>query len=138
MFFLEKATVFRYSYGTSRPWIEQRLSQGLDILLEIDWQGARQIKEKLGHCCESIFILPPSFDVLEQRLRQRKQDASEVIAHRMEEAAAEISHYPEYDYLVINEDFEQAKEDLKSIVRAQRLRRQKQQLSRADLLAQFA
>lgn len=135
--FLESATVFEYNYGTSKRWIQERLDKGIDILLEIDWQGARQIKQKFQQNCVSIFVLPPSLAVLEARLRSRKQDADDVIAHRMEKAEAEISHYPEYDYLIINEDFERAKIELKSVITAERLRNQSQQQRCAELLAQF-
>lgn len=136
--FLESATVFEYNYGTSKHWIQERLDQGIDILLEIDWQGARQIKQKFQQNCVSVFVLPPSLEVLESRLRSRNQDADSVIAHRMEKAEAEISHYPEYDYLIINQDFERAKTELKSVITAERLRAGYQQKSHPELFGQFA
>lgn len=135
--FLESATVFGHSYGTSKRWIEERLARGLDILLEIDWQGARQIKQLFPEKSVSIFILPPSLMILETRLRARKQDSNEVIAHRMDQAKAEIAHYSEYDYLVINDDFHNARRDLKAILNADRLRFSKQQLRYAEMLGQF-
>lgn len=136
--FLENATVFKYNYGTSREWVEEKLDQGFDVLLEIDWQGARQIKQKFSQDSVSIFVLPPSLAALENRLRARKQDSNDVIAHRMEKAAAEISHYAEYDYLVINEDFHHARRELKSIITAERLKNLRQQQRHAELLKQFS
>ena len=136
--FLESATVFEYNYGTSKHWIQERLAHGIDIFLEIDWQGARQIKEKFQQSCVSVFILPPSLSALEIRLRSRNQDADDVIAYRMKKAMAEISHYPEYDYLIINKDFECAKAELKAVVIARRLRNLCQQQHYAKLLAQFS
>ncbi len=120
--FLEYAEVFGNYYGTARHTVERALRQGQDVLLEIDWQGARQVRRR---CAESvgIFILPPSRDVLRQRLRARGQDDEAVIERRMAEAVSEMSHYGEYDYLVINDDFDQALKELVSIVQARRLRR---------------
>lgn len=120
--FLERASVFGHHYGTSREWVETHLAKGFDILLEIDWQGARQIKAQYKTSSVSIFILPPSLAILESRLRARKQDSNEVIRYRMEKASAEIAHYPEYDYLVFNEDFDIARRELKAIITAERLR----------------
>lgn len=120
--FLERAKVFGYQYGTSREWVETHLAKGFDILLEIDWQGAQQIKAQFQSSSVSIFILPPSLAILESRLRARKQDSNEVIRYRMERAADEISHYPAYDYLVFNEDFDIARRELKAIIVAERLR----------------
>ncbi len=132
--FLEYATVFDNYYGTSRAWVEQHLAEGTDIILEIDWQGARIIREKLPGAI-GIFILPPGREVLEQRLRQRGEDDEATIARRMRDAMEEMSHYREYDYLVLNDDFQEALEDLAAIVRACRLRQdiQKRRLS-AQLL----
>ncbi|EOW6771448.1 guanylate kinase [Cronobacter muytjensii] len=125
--FLEHAEVFGNYYGTSRAAIEQVLATGVDVFLDIDWQGARQIREKMPHA-RSIFILPPSKEELNRRLRGRGQDSEEVIAKRMAQAVAEMSHYAEYDYLIVNDDFDTALSDLKIILRAERLRmsRQKQ------------
>lgn len=124
--FLENAQVFDNFYGTARQTVEENLSQGLDVILEIDWQGAQQIKKLLPDSL-SIFILPPSTDILQQRLRNRGQDDEQIIARRMRDAVAEISHYDEFDYLVVNDVFEQALEELKSILIANRLTRQRQQ-----------
>ena len=124
---LEHAEVFGNYYGTSREAIEQVLASGVDVFLDIDWQGAQQIREKMPHA-RSIFILPPSKIELDRRLRGRGQDSEEVIAKRMAQAVAEMSHYAEYDYLIVNDDFDTALGDLKTIIRAERLRmsRQKQ------------
>ncbi|MHB8622104.1 MAG: guanylate kinase [Sulfuricaulis sp.] len=114
--FLEHAKVFDYSYGTSRAATENLLRQGKHIILDIDWQGARAIKEKMPESV-SIFILPPSRAALEERLRQRGQDTPEVIARRMRAAVSEMSHYPEFDQVVVNDDFAAALYDLKAIIR---------------------
>jgi guanylate kinase len=123
--FFEYASVFGNYYGTARQTVESTLQQGRDVLLEIDWQGARQIR-KLVPECVSIFILPPSRHTLEQRLRARGQDDAETIWRRMREAIAELSHYAEYDYLVVNDHFETALSDLRSIIQSQRLRGDRQ------------
>lgn len=125
--FLEHAKVFENYYGTSRLAIEQTLATGVDVFLDIDWQGAQQIRAKMP-TARSIFILPPSKDELDRRLRGRGQDSEEVIAKRMAQAVAEMAHYAEYDYLIVNDDFNLALSDLKTIIRAERLRlsRQKQ------------
>lgn len=119
--FLEHAQVFDHCYGTARATVEGILDTGSDVLLEIDWQGARQIKQQMPSC-QTIFILPPSREALLHRLQSRGQDDGDTIARRMGEAIAEMSHYNEYDYLVINDDFDQALADLASIVNASRLR----------------
>ncbi|WP_428773738.1 guanylate kinase [Vibrio sp.] len=123
--FLEYAEVFGNYYGTSRVWIEQNLDKGIDVFLDIDWQGARQIREQMPEC-KSIFILPPSNGELERRLNARGQDSDEVIAKRMAEAKSEISHYQEYDYVIVNDDFDTALMDFKAIIRAERLKQDKQ------------
>ncbi|NUU67706.1 guanylate kinase [Enterobacteriaceae bacterium BIT-l23] len=125
--FLEHAEVFGNYYGTSRETIEQVLATGVDIFLDIDWQGAQQIRNRMPQA-RSIFILPPSKEELDRRLRGRGQDSEEVISRRMALAVAEMSHYAEYDYLIVNDDFDTALNDLKTIIRAERLRmgRQKQ------------
>lgn len=115
--FLEHAEVFGNYYGTSREAIEQVLATGVDVFLDIDWQGAQQIRQKMPHA-RSIFILPPSKIELDRRLRGRGQDSEEVIAKRMAQAVAEMSHYAEYDYLIVNDDFDTALTDLKTIIRA--------------------
>jgi guanylate kinase len=119
--FLEHAEVFGNYYGTSRYWVNERLAQGWDVILEIDWQGASQI-QKLVSQAISIFILPPSRDALLERLTTRGQDNAEVITARMAKAVHEMSHYAEADYLVINDKFEQALADLQAILRTTQLR----------------
>ncbi len=114
--FLEHAKVFGNSYGTSRAVTENLLRQGKSVIFDIDWQGARAIKEKMPEAV-SIFILPPSRAALEERLTGRGQDAPEVIARRMREAVSEMSHYKEFDHLVVNDDFNAALADLKAIIR---------------------
>lgn len=123
--FLEHAQVFDNFYGTAQQTVEDNLNKGLDVILEIDWQGAEQIKKLLPDSL-SIFILPPSTEVLLQRLRNRGQDGEEIIARRMRDAVTEMSHYNEFDYLVVNDVFEQALTELKSIVIANRLTKQRQ------------
>ncbi|MDO6499417.1 guanylate kinase [Photobacterium sanguinicancri] len=123
--FLEHAEVFGNYYGTSRPWIEDQLNKGIDVFLDIDWQGARQIRKQMPQA-KSLFILPPSKEELERRLNARGQDSDAVIARRMEEARSEISHYSEYDYVIVNDDFDVALIDFKAIIRAERLKQDKQ------------
>jgi guanylate kinase len=123
--FLEHAQVFDNFYGTAQQTVEDNLNKGLDVILEIDWQGAEQIKKLLPDSI-SIFILPPSTEVLLQRLRGRGQDGEEIIARRMRDAVTEISHHDEFDYLVVNDDFALALSELKSIIIANRLTKQRQ------------
>ncbi|QCI23952.1 guanylate kinase [Buchnera aphidicola (Macrosiphoniella sanborni)] len=118
--FLEYAKVFNNYYGTSRKFIERMLFSGVNIFLDIDWQGAKQIKNKIPES-KSIFLLPPSKDALYKRLRTRGQDSETVIANRMEKAVDEMKHYSEYDYLIINDDFQTAVNDLKTIITAEHL-----------------
>jgi guanylate kinase len=127
--FLEHARVFDNCYGTSRAQVEQLLQQGQDVLLEIDWQGAQQIRRALPEC-RSIFVLPPSLGALEQRLRGRGTDSDEVIARRLRDSIADLSHWNEFDYIVINDDFTRATEDLQAIVAGQgeHLRRDRAEL----------
>lgn len=136
--FLEYASVFDNYYGTARATVESMLAAGRDAILEIDWQGARQVRQLIPEC-RSVFILPPSRAALEQRLRSRQQDSEAVIARRMQAAISEMSHHAEYDYLLVNDDFELALGQLRCIVQAQRLSsgRQIPQLERllAGLLA---
>jgi guanylate kinase len=131
--FLEHARVFGNFYGTSRRWVEQQLRLGIDVILEIDWQGAQQIKRLLPDT-RSIFILPPSREALDQRLNARGQDDAAVIAARMAEAVEEMSHFEESDYLVINRDFDQALEELEAIVICHRLGTARQRQAHAELL----
>jgi guanylate kinase len=119
--FLESALVHGNYYGTSEGWVRARLDAGADILLEIDWQGADQVRKRLPDSI-GIFILPPSIETLEKRLRARAQDSEDVIARRVAAARAEISHVGEFDYVIINEQFDRAVDDLCAVVRASRLR----------------
>jgi len=132
--FLEYAKVFENYYGTARASVEAQLAAGQDVFLDIDWQGARQIRATWPGVV-SIFILPPSRAALEWRLRGRGQDSDEIIAKRMQGAVSESTHYGEYDYLIINDDFPTALDELMAIVRAQRLRQSVQAHRHADLLA---
>lgn len=132
--FLESAEVFGNLYGTSRAWVQDQLDRGLDVILEIDWQGAEQVRRQIQPT-KSIFILPPSLATLRDRLTSRGQDNVDVIEHRMQLARNEISHYGEADYLVINDQFDAALDDLRAIVRAARLERE-QQLRNNDALLQ--
>jgi guanylate kinase len=134
--FLEWAEVFGNFYGTSRHKIQQARQQGIDVFLDIDWQGARQIRQQEPSAI-GIFILPPSLPTLEQRLRTRGQDSDEIIAGRMAKANAEMSHADEYDYLIINDDFQQSLADLNAIVLSQRQRFAQQQLRQAKILHQL-
>ncbi|HUO43815.1 MAG TPA: guanylate kinase [Burkholderiales bacterium] len=118
---LEHALVHGHCYGTSRSWVAERRDAGDDILLEIDWQGAAQIRKLIPEAV-GIFILPPSFETLVARLNKRAQDAPDVIARRLAAAREEIGHAGEFDYVIINSDFEEAVRDLIAIVRAERLR----------------
>lgn len=112
--FLEHAQVFDNCYGTARAQVESILERGDNVLLEIDWQGARQVRRSLPEC-RTIFILPPSREALEQRLRGRKTDSEEVIARRLRDSIADMSHWNEFDYVVVNDDFERATRDLEAI-----------------------
>jgi guanylate kinase len=119
--FLESAQVFDNCYGTSERAVREGLARGDDVVLEIDWQGARQVRRRLPEAV-SIFIAPPSVNELRRRLEARAQDSAEVIARRMADAEADLAHGDEYDYLVVNEVFDAALADLRAIVRAERLR----------------
>lgn len=118
--FLEHAEVFGYHYGTSADWVAEQLAAGTDVILEIDWQGAQQVRSVIQNSV-SIFILPPSLEALRERLTKRNEDEPEVIARRLAEAKAEMSHFHEYDYVVINQFFQHAVRDLSNIIRAARL-----------------
>lgn len=119
--FLESAEVYGNRYGTSQRWIEQQLDTGTDILLEIDWQGAAQVRKLMPQAI-SIFVLPPSVEALLQRLKGRGQDSQEIIDGRVAAAREDMSHVGEFDYVIINDDFATASRDLQAVVRAQRLR----------------
>ena len=119
--FLEHAEVFGNFYGTSQSWVESTLKSGRDVILEIDWQGAQQVRRLMPEAL-SIFIVPPSKQALQERLDGRGQDSADVIDGRMKEAASETSHYAEFDYLIVNDQFDVALEELKSVLRARRVR----------------
>ena len=135
--FLEYAKVFDNYYGTSRQWVAERLQQGIDVILEIDWQGAQQIK-RLNPECFSIFILPPSLETLRQRLTGRGQDSEAVIEKRLAGAITEMQHYHEFDFLIVNDDFDTALRDLQRIVHSQRLRQPVQAIKLQSLLQDLA
>ncbi len=132
--FLEWAEVFGNFYGTSRQAIETELAKGRDVFLDIDWQGAQQIRPQVPGV-QSVFILPPSVAELEKRLNGRGTDSAETIAKRMQQAKSEISHYPEYDYVLINDDFQQCLRDFEAVVLSQRLLQHKQQQKHPQLFA---
>ena len=120
--FLEHAEVFGNRYGTGKAWVSQQLESGMDVLLEIDWQGAQQVRAQMPEKTVTIFILPPSLHTLETRLRNRGQDTDSVIAQRCQAAQGEMRHFEEFDYLVINDDFSETLEQLKCIICAERAR----------------
>lgn len=136
--FLEHARVFDNNYGTSRAFVESQLAAGHDVLLEIDWQGARQVRRAMPECV-SIFVLPPARQTLAERLARRATDTAEVIRRRLQDAAGDMSHYGEFDYVVVNDDFERAVADLKRIIegRGEDLRSNRPELKPllAELLA---
>lgn len=134
--FLEHACVFGNRYGTCREQVVRQLGRGTDVILEIDWQGAEQVRAAMPGCV-SVFILPPSRAELEHRLRGRGEDSDAVIAARMREAVNEMSHYHEYDYLLVNDDFDAALADLSRVVRARRLRREAQEEHLAAVLREL-
>ncbi len=131
--FFEWAEVFGNYYGTSRVTIEQTLSKGIDVFLDIDWQGARQVKQQIPSAI-GIFILPPSVEVLQQRLDGRGQDSPEVIASRMQQAKDEMSHYNEFDFVLVNDDFDTTLKDFENVVFAQRQQLNNQQLRHESLI----
>ncbi|MCR6653043.1 MAG: guanylate kinase [Cellvibrionaceae bacterium] len=131
--FLEHAQVFKNFYGTSKAWVESTLNAGVDVILEIDWQGAAQVRRLIPGAV-SVFILPPSQETLHGRLTGRGQDSAEVIAGRMAEAKSEISHYVESDYLIVNDIFDVALAEFKAIILAERLRLTQQAERHAELL----
>lgn len=134
--FLEHAEVFGNFYGTSHAWIKQQLAQSVDVILEIDWQGAQQVRQKMPEAV-SLFILPPSRAILQQRLEGRGQDQADVIQQRMQAAVGEMVHYDEYDYLVINDDFDVALADIQAIIRAQRLKIRPQMERHVQMIQQL-
>jgi len=134
--FLESAEVHGNFYATSRREIENRLAQGKDVLLEIDWQGARQVRAIFANAV-GIFILPPSIDALDERLHKRGQDSPSVIKRRLLAAGSEIAHAPEFDYVIINQNFDEALGELQAVVTASRLRFAAQAVRHHDLFAQL-
>ena len=132
--FIEHARVFNHLYGTSSAQINERLKYGIDVVLDIDWQGAEQIRRTFPEAI-SIFIIPPSLEELKLRLMNRSQDKDEVISDRMKKAQDELSHYPEFDYLIVNDDFEHAASELEAIVLANRLRMNIQVNKQSKLLS---
>ena len=134
--FLEYATIFKFHYGTSQTWVEETLARGMNVILEIDWQGSRQIKAKFKDCI-SIFILPPTLAELSSRLYKRNQDKPEVIQERLSDAQETISHIDEFDYIVINEDFDQAVADLTIIIESAQFLKKQQLEKYARLLKEL-
>lgn len=132
--FLEYAQVFDNYYGTSRGGVLERLDAGVDVILEIDWQGARQVRQAVSGVV-NVFVLPPSLEALRERLTARGQDSDAIIDRRMLDAVTEMSHYHEYDYLIFNDEFEHAVTELQSLFVALRLRREGQQQRCAGILA---
>jgi len=131
--FLEYARVFGNYYGTSETWVKDRLKQDIDILLEIDWQGAEQVRRLMPEAI-GIFILPPSLQALEERLRKRGTDSEETIVQRLSEAQQEMSHYGEADYLIFNDDFDRALEELRAVILASRVETEAQSPRHADAI----
>lgn len=123
---LEWAKVFGYNYGTPRRPVEQALAAGRDVLFDIDWQGTQQLRERARSDLVSVFVLPPSIAELERRLRSRAQDSDDIIHARMAKAADEMSHWAEYDYVVINDDLDSAFDEVRAILAAERLKRERQ------------
>ncbi|MCK5479223.1 MAG: guanylate kinase [Methylococcales bacterium] len=131
--FLEHAQVFDNFYGTAQQSVEYFLENGIDVILEIDWQGAQQVRKMLPDSL-SIFILPPSTEILQQRLENRGQDSKEIIERRMRDAVSEMSHCNEFDYLIVNDDFNQALTEIRSIIISHRLTQDRQLKNLAPLL----
>jgi len=123
---LEHAHVFGHRYGTPRGPVEAVLSAGRDIVTDVDWQGTQQLKESVRDDLVSVFVLPPTLSALEERLRARAQDAAEVVARRMAKSSDEMSHWPEYDYVIVNRDLEESVGQVRAILTSERLRRERQ------------
>ncbi len=128
---LEQAEVFSHRYGTPRGPVEARLAQGLDVVADLDWQGAASLRAALGNQCVSVFMLPPSMAELERRIRTRSQDSEATINQRLAKAAEEMSHWREFDYVIVNHDLATCVEEIRSIVRVEQIRR------RADSVSSF-
>jgi len=123
---LEYAQVFNHYYGTPRSFVENCLAQGRDVIFDLDWQGTQQLRQNMPADVVSVFVLPPSWKTLEERLHKRAQDSLEVIHNRMLQAENEISHWPEYDYVILNHDLDASVEKAQSILNSERLRRERQ------------
>ncbi len=123
---LEHASVFGHSYGTPRAPVTRALAAGTDIISDVDWQGTQQLVEKVRQDLVAVFILPPSLGALDERLRRRAQDSDEVVAGRMAKSADEMSHWPEYDYVILNRDLDESVRQVRSILIAERARRERQ------------
>lgn len=134
--FLEHARIFNHYYGTSKKWVQETLQSGMDVILEIDWQGYQQIKKALPHTI-GVFILPPTLQDLKKRLISRNQDDDAIIQTRLEDAKETVAHIQEFDYVVVNDDFERALTDLKNIIKAGRLKASKQCLRYQKLIHDF-
>ena len=134
--FLEYATIFNYHYGTSRKWVDETLAKGIDVILEIDWQGCQQIQSLFPDCI-SIFVLPPSLKALSERIQTRNQDKPDVIKQRLADARVITAHSYEYDYIVVNDEFNAALNDLKTIIFAGRLIENRQSKKYAKLLKEL-
>lgn len=134
--FLESAEVHGARYGTSQRYVQDVLQEGEDLLLEIDWQGAEQVRRLFPYAV-SVFILPPSVEALKERLHKRGQDAPEVIARRVANAREEIGHVSEFDYVIINDRFDEALQDLQAVIRARRLKTEKQLRRHAEMVNRF-
>ena len=134
--FLEHAEVYGYHYGTSKLWVENQLAKGVDIILDIDWQGARNIK-KIFPKCINVYLLPPSIKELKSRLENRGQDTPEVIQKRIKMAKDDISHYDEFDYVIVNDSFDAALHDMQAVLDSLRLKIDIQKIKQAKLLQQL-
>lgn len=134
--FIEHAEVFGNYYGTSKRQIKEKLKAGIDIILEIDWQGAQQVRKQF-ECCTNVFILPPSREELLSRLQERGQDSGDVIKKRMSESIEQMSHYEEFEYLIVNDQFSHALGELKALIYAFRLRQSSQCRRNNDLIQEL-
>lgn len=133
--FLEYAKVFGFLYGTSRQWVLEQLEAGIDVILDIDWQGAQKVRQVMPQNSISVFLLPPSREELQKRLETRNRDSQAVVTDRLNKASGEIAHYKEFDYLIVNDTFEKALSDLRSIILATRLKTSRQEHKYSSLLA---
>jgi len=135
--FLEHAEVFDHYYGTTKKWVLEQLKSGKDVILDIDWQGAEKVRNAMPGSTVSIFLLPPSKQALKQRLKTRNRDSEEVVLDRLSKASFEITHYKDFDYLIVNDNFEKALIDLQNIVCAHRLKCSRQAVKYDKLLKEL-